>query len=552
MWWFRAGLIGLSLTELLVLTQRFDAQALVDSGAWWGQLAGLARYGPQGLVAAAAVALVFGLARGGRVGEVADRPRWSAWSWVYLAAHLVSFGVLVVLTGAVLEGPAGRSAAAPIWVAAWLAVGLATGLLCLAALLGPSAWLGLLRRGTASGVLPAAAAAGAGACLALRFGRDLWGPLGAATLWSVRGLLGLVFSDVAFDPAASVVGARGFLVEVAPECSGCEGIGLIWVFLAVHLWVFRRTLRFPRAFWLVPLGTVLIWLANVGRIAALVALGATISPEVALGGFHSQAGWIAFNGVALGLVAAGRWSRVFNASSTDADADAGAALSAGPSPTVAHLGPFLALMAATMLTGALGPAAGLDLLYPARVVAVGAVLWLLRDGHRREGQVRGGAWSWSWSALAVGAGVFAIWLALERSYTTPEQAGRVSAEMAEALARLPRGLALAWLVVRVVGSVVTVPIAEELAFRGYLTRRLVSADFTQVAPGRMTFVSFLLSSVVFGYFHGRFLAGCLAGMAYALVYRRRGRLSDAVLAHATTNALIAADVLATGAWSLWA
>jgi hypothetical protein len=34
--------------------------------------------------------------------------------------------------------------------------------------------------------------------------------------------------------------------------------------------------------------------------------------------------------------------------------------------------------------------------------------------------------------------------------------------------------------------------------------------------------------------------------------RRRGDLGDAVLAHATTNALLAAYVLATGNWALWA
>jgi membrane protease YdiL (CAAX protease family) len=57
--------------------------------------------------------------------------------------------------------------------------------------------------------------------------------------------------------------------------------------------------------------------------------------------------------------------------------------------------------------------------------------------------------------------------------------------------------------------------------------------------------------VAFGALHGRWLAGTLAGLCYALALYRRGRLGDAVLAHATTNALIAADVLATGTWSLW-
>jgi CAAX prenyl protease-like protein len=102
----------------------------------------------------------------------------------------------------------------------------------------------------------------------------------------------------------------------------------------------------------------------------------------------------------------------------------------------------------------------------------------------------------------------------------------------------------------VVGSVVTVPIAEELAFRGYLLRRLISADFDELAP-RFTWLSFLLSSFLFGVLHGRWLAGTAAGMLYAWAMYRRGRLADAVIAHATTNALIAADVLILGNWNYW-
>jgi membrane protease YdiL (CAAX protease family) len=52
--------------------------------------------------------------------------------------------------------------------------------------------------------------------------------------------------------------------------------------------------------------------------------------------------------------------------------------------------------------------------------------------------------------------------------------------------------------------------------------------------------------------HGRWLAGTLAGMVYALALYRRGKLVDPVLAHAITNALIAGYVLTTGTWSLWA
>jgi membrane protease YdiL (CAAX protease family) len=43
----------------------------------------------------------------------------------------------------------------------------------------------------------------------------------------------------------------------------------------------------------------------------------------------------------------------------------------------------------------------------------------------------------------------------------------------------------------------------------------------------------------------------VAGMFYAWAMYRRGRVGDAIIAHATTNALIAADVLIFGNWNSW-
>ena len=61
----------------------------------------------------------------------------------------------------------------------------------------------------------------------------------------------------------------------------------------------------------------------------------------------------------------------------------------------------------------------------------------------------------------------------------------------------------------------------------------------------------LPSSILFGALHGRWLAGTVAGMFYAWAMYRRGKTGDAILAHAITNALIAADVLILGNWTLW-
>jgi CAAX prenyl protease-like protein len=140
-----------------------------------------------------------------------------------------------------------------------------------------------------------------------------------------------------------------------------------------------------------------------------------------------------------------------------------------------------------------------------------------------------------------------MWMALEFSRADTVHEGALRA----GLATLPGGWAAVWLSLRVIGSVVTVPVAEELAFRGYLLRRLIAADFESVSVRQFSWIALLGSSLAFGAMHDRLLAGTLAGVAYALVFRRRGELCDAVVAHATTNALIAAYVLAAGAWSLW-
>jgi len=90
-----------------------------------------------------------------------------------------------------------------------------------------------------------------------------------------------------------------------------------------------------------------------------------------------------------------------------------------------------------------------------------------------------------------------------------------------------------------------------LAFRGFLARRLTARDFDALPPERISLPAVALSSLAFGLLHQRPVAGTLAGVCYALVFRRRGRLADAVIAHAATNAALVAIAAATGRADLW-
>ena len=151
-------------------------------------------------------------------------------------------------------------------------------------------------------------------------------------------------------------------------------------------------------------------------------------------------------------------------------------------------------------------------------------------------------------AIGIGFGVFLIWMALAP--------GAEAATEEKLLAMDPTNLGepwtTLWLLVRVVGSVITVPIAEELAFRGFLIRRCIAEDVDTVPVGTFTWLSFLASSLAFGILHGgAWIAGTVAGMAFAAALYQRRRIIDAVAAHATTNALLSAYVIGTGSWTQW-
>jgi len=269
------------------------------------------------------------------------------------------------------------------------------------------------------------------------------------------------------------------------------------------------------------------------RITALIVLGSRWSPEVAVGGFHSQAGWLAFIALSLALVIAALRMPFF--SRLEPRARAGR-----DNPTPAYLVPFLVMIATSMMTGAL-QSGGFDRLYAVKVLATGAALcWYARTYRRLD-------WSWSWWAVGAGVVVYALWIAL--GFYPPGQ--QHSSNLPERLAEMSGASAALWLFFRVVGSSVTVPLAEELAFRGYVMRRIGSAEFDRQPYERCSWLAVAISSGLFGFMHDRWLAGALAGLVYALAARRRGKLADAVIAHALTNALIAATVLFGRHWWLW-
>ena len=156
-------------------------------------------------------------------------------------------------------------------------------------------------------------------------------------------------------------------------------------------------------------------------------------------------------------------------------------------------------------------------------------------------------WRVGWAAPIAGGTVFLMWLGLDLLMgTTSESVSGAG------LASLSTPARVTWIVFRTLAATVTVPIAEELAFRGFLLRRLISPNFEKVNCRSFTLFSVFGSSIAFGILHGdHWLAGTIAGVFYAFTFRNRGRMGDAVVAHAITNALLIPWVLHSGNWRFW-
>jgi exosortase E/protease (VPEID-CTERM system) len=358
--------------------------------------------------------------------------------------------------------------------------------------------------------------------------RYLWEPAAHATFGLTNVLLRPFFSGVTADSVHLLIGTDRFSVTIAKECSGLEGIGLILAFTCLWLVLFRREFRFPRALVLFPAGVLIMFLLNGIRIAALIAIGNAGAERIAVGGFHSQAGWMAFNALAIGIALGARkipW--LVNATAPRAKPRVNF--------TAVFLAPFLAILAAGMLS--VSASAGFEWLYPLRFVAAACALWYFREYYANLG------WRCTWFGPFAGICVFALWISLDRSQNLV---------MPAALAAVSPASRALWIAFRVLAAVVTVPIAEELAFRGYVYRKLIAREFQSVTFARFAWPALIVSSILFGLMHGnRWLAGTAAGLFYATAMIRRGRIADAIVAHATTNALLAGYVLATGKWQYW-
>ena len=218
-------------------------------------------------------------------------------------------------------------------------------------------------------------------------------------------------------------------------------------------------------------------------------------------------------------------------------------------------------------------------IYPAKTLAVAAALWVFRDKYdelrtpqccsgAEDSALHRSATTTVLLAVVVGLVAIIIWIGIDPYYPGVGEAmtrfeawanrlfGYREPQWTPPVPFDPHTLGAAtrmwsFIVVRTVGAVLVVPLMEELFWRAFLIRWLVKEDFKSVPVGTFTWASFAITVAFFGAEHNEWLAGLICGALYNWLYYRTKSVGACVIAHAVSNAALAAWVLARGDWKFW-
>lgn len=522
-WPVLGGLVALLVGELAAIGIIFKHQIAFDCGANWSEAActtaSLALVGFYCVIAALVLTIML---RPALFKELLASARFRTGP---VLINLTGLALTLVPLSFLIEGQA-QGMVLPAFAFWALGMGLILAGLVLCAAPLP-AWSGFLARNKKI-LTPAVLVGFATPWLAVQL-QPSWSFEGianvtfAAVAWIVTALGYSVFTHI----PTKEIGNAEFSILVAPSCSGVEGIALTTLFVSLYLWLFRDELRFPRALLLYPIGLIASAMFNVVRIALLLVIGLEGNPDLAVGGFHSHAGWLMFTLVALGIIVLAQKLSWLKRDPRTVTAGPASAARATPlpfwrDPMVARILPFAVFMLMALLTSAFFSTPGMA--YPLHVLAMAGIvlpfLWFYR------------ALGWRVAPCAVGMGAFIAlyWVLIP-----------IAPEETPPYGTLTGGLLVLWMIVRGIGTTLFVPVIEEIFFRDYLE------GLFRRAPGMVwTIGAAVASAVLFAALHGRWAEAFVAGLIFSwLAVRPGGRITDAIVAHMVANGLIFAAALAT-------
>ncbi|MDB6130849.1 MAG: amino terminal protease family protein [Verrucomicrobiales bacterium] len=215
--------------------------------------------------------------------------------------------------------------------------------------------------------------------------------------------------------------------------------------------------------------------------------------------------------------------------------------------------PFIAFVVLTYFQGGEGNSRYYWYLF--KTVA-GGLLLIPMAAHLPEMRV-----SISWIGFGAGTLIAVIWIFLDPLYphlgAMMSKAGISSQHAIKSVAvwnphtSFTPGVAIFFVVVRLVGSSCVVPFLEEIFFRSFVYRYIISAEFQKIPFNQFSWKAFTATSLIFGFEHEEWLAGIISGFIFQILVLKNGRLKEAIFAHGIANLALGCWVIGTGSYHFW-
>lgn len=359
---------------------------------------------------------------------------------------------------------------------------------------------------------------------------------------SVFFLLNFFFEGARYSidsEAIPVVGIPSITVKIHAYCSGIEGIGLFIVLFTILTLIEFKNLDKQKLWVLYPLGVIGAFMLNILRIFTLLVVGHYTTPAFAVGGFHSNIGWILFTIYFLIFIFfAYPW--MLKKEKRIKKVKTRPKKNMKQEPMLKYILPFLVVLFGIML----GDYVNAFLAYAIRIalsMAVIAYFWK----QYKEIKIK-----WDWQAWIFGFLIIIIWIALEFL----NKGNTASFDPFAFQGLVPYAL----IILKLLGLVLAAPIIEEIFMRSFLIRAIIDPKrFEYVPIGKFTWLSFILSTGFFGIMHGtsligsRLIVGLISGAMFNLWLYYRKDIFSCIQCHAAANLGLAIYVLATSQWLLW-